>query len=149
LLRSERAWIHERNNGSPDISRLRQMYLARIAELNAASPSDLKMRLPTAVGQCVETVVSKVSTRLEEPSGAPELGSGSAIKYENGGYQVSYEQLPAIDRSRVGDTVRMCLVNIPQGCPPGDDRGRSYHSTNLRTGESWEAPNAEHMCGGA
>ena len=100
--------------------------------------------LPARIGQCVETRVKEVATRLE---GTP--GSGSAIAFENGGYQVSYDQVPAVDKSRAGDPVTLCLVSIPKGCPPGDARGRQYRATNKRTGQSWKLPDSEHMCGGA
>ena len=100
--------------------------------------------LPTKVGQCAETRVAKLESRLVD---APD--SGSAISYVNGGYQVSYDMIPGIQGSRRGDPVRLCLISIPSGCPPGDTRGRKYRATNLRTGQSWEAPDAEHMCGGA
>jgi hypothetical protein len=100
--------------------------------------------LPRRVGQCVETRVKEVATRLENMP-----GSGSAIDFENGGYGVSYEQVPAVDNSRAGDPVTLCLVSIPKGCPPGDNRGRRYRATNKRTGQSWTLPDAEHMCGGA
>ena len=100
--------------------------------------------LPTKVGQCADTKVAKLESRLV---GAPD--SGSAISYVNGGYQVSYDMIPGIQASRRGDPVRLCLISIPTDCPPGDTRGRKYRATNLRTGQSWEAPDAEHMCGGA
>jgi hypothetical protein len=100
--------------------------------------------LPRRVGQCVQTRVKEVATRLENTP-----GSGSAIDFENGGYQVSYEQVEEVDRSRPGDPVTMCLVSIPKGCPPGDNRGREYCTTNKRTGQSWTLRDAEHMCGGA
>lgn len=101
-------------------------------------------RLPTAVGRCSETTVQRTGSRLQ---GAPD--SGSAIRYANGGAQVSYETIAGIRRSRPGDRVRLCLVSVPKNCPPGDDRGRVYRATNLRTGDSWEAPDSQHMCGGA
>jgi hypothetical protein len=100
--------------------------------------------LPQTIGECSKTRVVEVGTRLE---GMP--GSGSAISYENGGYQVSYEQTPAIDHSQSGDPILLCLVSVPQNCPPGDDRGRVYRATNLRTEESWVAADSSHMCGGA
>jgi hypothetical protein len=100
--------------------------------------------LPTVVGQCADTTVKEVSTRLE---GVDD--SGSAISYANGGYQVSYEQVPSIEHSRAGDPVKLCLVALPDDCPAGDDRGKVYKGTNLRTGESWSLPDAEHGCGGA
>jgi hypothetical protein len=98
----------------------------------------------TRIGQCVETRVKEVGTRLENTP-----GSGSSITFTNGGGQVSYEQVPEVDRSRPGDRVSMCLVSVPEDCPPGDDRGRTYKTTNKRTGQSWTLPDAEHMCGGA
>ena len=100
--------------------------------------------LPTMVGQCSVTRIAELGSRLE---GVP--GSGSAVRYENGGVQVSYEELPGLTGSKLRDRVLLCLVSIPQDCPPGDDRGRVYSAKNLRTGESWEAPDSQHMCGGA
>ena len=75
--------------------------------------------------------------------------SGSAISYANNIYGVSYEVVDAVRSSRVGDPVTLCLVSIPQDCPKGDDRGKVYSATNLRTKQGWSLPDAEHMCGGA
>jgi len=44
--------------------------------------------LPTKVGQCSVTQIAELGSRLE---GVPD--SGSAVSYENGGVQVSYEAL--------------------------------------------------------
>ncbi len=106
--------------------------------LAAAAP------LPRSVGQCSVTTVKQVESRLQ---GVPN--SGSAISYDNGGYQVSYDIIPAMKASRPGDSVRLCLVSIPRNCPPGDARGRVYRATNLRSGGTWTAADAEHSCGGA
>ena len=116
-----------------------------VASTAAAAPHG---RLPQRVGLCVETRIKSVETRLVDGS-APIAGSGSAVGFDNGGYQVSYDTVPAIEHSRRGDPVRMCLISIPQGCPRGDDRGRLYKTTNLRTHRSWTLRDAEHMCGGA
>ena len=99
--------------------------------------------LPTEIGACSETTIADIGYRLGDPD------SGSAISYANGGVQVSYDTIPEIHRSRVGDAVRLCLVSVPEDCPPDDDRGKVYSATNLRTGESWEAPDSQHSCGGA
>jgi hypothetical protein len=99
--------------------------------------------LPTEVGECGETTIEDIGYRLGDPD------SGSAISYASGGSQVSYDTFPEIHRSRVGDEVKLCLVSVPEDCPPGDDRGKVYSATNLRTGESWEAPDSQHSCGGA
>ena len=106
--------------------------------------------LPVRKGTCVWAKISKVEQRLQEGEKGPFVaGSGSAVEFANGGYQVSYEEVGAVNRSRAGDRVLMCLVAIPRHCPAGDNRGRMYTTTNLRTMESWTLPDAEHMCGGA
>ncbi|RFB75612.1 hypothetical protein DYH55_22030 [Methylovirgula sp. 4M-Z18] len=109
----------------------------------AVSPA-LAADVPTRVGQCVATQISELASRLE---GVPD--SGSAVTYANGIYGVSYEMEDQVQRARVGDPVKLCLVSIPKKCPPGDDRGRKYRATDLRTHGSWTLPDAEHMCGGA
>jgi len=110
----------------------------------AAAPQAAADVLPTQVGQCVQTRVKSVGTRLENTP-----GSGSAIAYTNGGGQVSYDQVLGIDDSQAGDSVKLCLDSLPQDCPPGDDRGKVYSGTNLRTGETWSEADSEHSCGGA
>ena len=106
--------------------------------------------LPTQVGQCTGTTIKDVTTRLQDGvTNQPVPGSGSAVDFVNGGYQVSYDTIAAVSQSRAGDKVTMCLVSVPQGYPPGDDRGRTYKTTNLRSHGSWTLPDSEHMCGGA
>jgi len=106
--------------------------------------------LPTKVGQCTNTTIKDVTTRLQDgPTYKPIPGSGSAVDFANGGYQVSYDTIAAITQSRAGDPVTMCLVSLPKGCPPGDKRGITYKTTNLRTRGTWTLPDSEHMCGGA
>lgn len=92
----------------------------------------------------MQTKVTSVGPRLE---GVPD--SGSSVMYENGLAQVDYSVVPAINNSQAGDDIQLCLVSIPEGCPPGDERGRIYTATNLRTTEIWTAPDSQHMCGGA
>jgi len=104
---------------------------------------------PEHIGQCFTTRVAKVETRLEDEKGHAIAGSGSAISLADGHYTVGYDQLPAIDRSRVGDTVTLCVVALPSDCPAGDTRGIEYHGRNLRTGLTWKAYDSEHLCGGA
>jgi hypothetical protein len=99
---------------------------------------------PTTVGTCSFASVKDVGTRLQ---GDPT--SGSALSFVNGVAQVSYDDIPAIDASRPGDVVRLCLVSLPRNCPPGDERGKVYRAVNQRTGRSWTAPDSEHSCGGA
>jgi hypothetical protein len=114
------------------------------ASHNTASSASLPQLPPQKVGDCVNTNVTQVGSRLE---GVPN--SGSAILYADGLSQVSYDAVPGIDHSRPGDNVRLCLTSLPQNCPPGDDRGKVYSAANQRTGETWSASDSEHMCGGA
>jgi hypothetical protein len=105
--------------------------------------------LPLRVGQCSNTTVKWVGTRLEDANHQPIPDSGSSIRFSNGGYQVSYDTLDAIAKSRPGDQVKLCLMSIPSPCPPGDNRGKIYQTLNLRTGKSWTLPDSQHFCGGA
>ena len=100
-------------------------------------------------GQCFRTRVLRVETRLVGGDGKPVADSGSAIAFADGHYNVSYDILPGIQRSRRGDPVKLCVIRIPTGCPPHDTRGILYRSLNLRTHLSWKATDTEHMCGGA
>jgi hypothetical protein len=118
--------------------------LAVASVLLFSSSAAMAANLPTRVGQCVQTRIAFLGSRLK---GTP--GSGSLVQYEDGGAGVSYEIAPQVMRSRVGDRVKLCLVSIPKDCPPGDDQGRQYMAINLRTHGSWVLPNSEHMCGGA
>ena len=98
------------------------------------------------IGTCYQTTVKQVLGRL---GGPPDGDNGSAVLYGNGLYQVSYELVPEIVRSRHGDRVTMCITDLPKNCPPGDFRGIVYKTHNGRTGEDWELPDSEHDCGGA
>ncbi|WP_395646213.1 hypothetical protein [Terricaulis sp.] len=111
----------------------------------ATTPTEeVQIAGPQNVGDCVETTVTLVGPRLE---GVPD--SGSSIMYDNGLSQVEYDVIPGIANSHIGDAVRVCLVSVPEDCPPGDTRGRVYEGTNLRTNETWTAPDSQHSCGGA
>ena len=102
------------------------------------------------VGTCVRTVIREVSQRLEDGVTHRVVpDSGSAVEFANGLYQVSYDQVDAVNQSRRGDPVFVCLMSLPTHCPPGDDRGKLYTTTNLRTEDSWTLPDSEHGCGGA
>ena len=106
--------------------------------------------LPQNVGDCSVTSITQVGTRLMDgTTNKPIPGTGSAIWYANGGYQVSYDTIQGISDSQVNDQVNLCLVSVPTDCPAGDNRGRFYQATNLRTQENWTASDSEHSCGGA
>ena len=102
--------------------------------------------LPTEINACAETTITEIGGRLE---GDHNFETGTYVGFANDGKQISYDRVEGVVNSQIGDPVRMCLTSIPQDCPPGDDRGKEYHTTNLRTGESWDMPDSQHMCGGA
>lgn len=106
---------------------------------------------PTQIGQCSDTFIQRIGTRLVDgTTGEPVLGSGTSITLTNGIYLVSYDEIPELSRdSQPGDTVKLCLLSIPENCPPGDNRGRFYSLLNYRTGGYVEMRDSQHLCGGA
>src|ERR1700730_3706148 len=128
-----------------------------------AEPYEVKVDPPI----CEITVVSAVghSQCRERGEGTDDFGPGipadgdawgcsgagaSSIAYINGKSQNGeYAYVPAMEHSKVGDHVRLCLVSFLADCPRGDDRGITYTAENLRTHGRWRKPNASHMCGGA
>lgn len=120
------------------------------SETDASINSGVSESLPTEIGKCSKTTVSKIGTRLTDGTTGQDIaGTGSAITYANGGYQVSYDAIQGIEDSLVGDKINLCLISIPTDCPTGDERGKVYSATNLRTGKYWQAQDSEHSCGGA
>jgi hypothetical protein len=117
-------------------------FAALLATLPA--PALAAGKVPTKVGQCVETTIKEKFSRLD---GVPDSGSG--VEYANGVIGVSYDIIKPITKARVGDKITLCLTFIPGDCPPGDDRGKTYSAVDHRTNGKWELPDAEHMCGGA
>jgi hypothetical protein len=123
-----------------------KMLIAATLVLGAFEPAlpAIAAPLPTKVGQCTTTTIALKGPRLE---GVP--GSGDSVKYANGIFGISYESVPGLHSARVGDKVKLCLTSLPQDCPAGDDRGKTYKATDMRTHKSWDLPDSEHMCGGA
>jgi hypothetical protein len=120
-------------------------YIVAVSTLfQAAAPLVAAETSPKRVGECVKTTIAELGSRLD---GSPD--SGSALLYSNGVSGVSYEVVPAIRRSRIGDPVTLCLASIPKGCPKGDDRGKVYSATNSRTQGTWSLSDSQHTCGGA
>jgi uncharacterized protein len=108
--------------------------------------------LPKRVGACTRTKIAAIASRFGDtlqPPATPDDDHGTSIDYANEGHGVSYSFVPAVADSKIGDPVIVCLVSLPKDCPPGDDRGKMYSGTNLRTKGSWILPDSQHMCGGA
>jgi len=115
----------------------------RFAHAAPITPED---SLPKTLLTCGGSTITDIGPRLE---GDTDNSSGTSVFFKNGGSQVSYDKVTAILKSRKGDHVLICLVFVPKNCPTGDDRGKFYTTTNLRTLESWTLPDSQHSCGGA
>lgn len=121
----------------------------------AASNDPVEKVMPSPI--CQTFTVKEVwrVPRGHEPSGAESsaLGftQGSRIFGGDkvGWVNTPYSRTSALENSRPGDRVLVCLVKYYAGCPKGDDRGRTYSVRNLRTGATFEAMNGSHICGGA
>ena len=121
--------------------------VAGVALLVAACPDcAAKGKVPQRVGDCVDTRISFIGGVYAAP--APNQ-DGAIVNYENDEASVSFKQEPEIERSQLGDPIRLCLVSIDRACPKGDRRSRVYRVTNLRTHGVWELGNSMHACGGA
>lgn len=106
--------------------------------------------VPKRAGECAFTKIRAVGKRLHDVKTKRDLkGSGSAVLLKNGIVQESYHYVLALERSRAGDPVLTCLVKIPMDCPAGDNRGKLFTTTNLRTEQSWTMQDSVHVCGGA
>jgi hypothetical protein len=108
--------------------------------MSFADAADTLVTKPS-LHSCVLTRISQLGSRLDSN---PESGSG--VMYANGVVGVAYDIVRAIQLSRVGDPVRICLIAIAPGCPKGD--GETYSALNLRTHGKWTLPNNVHVCDG-
>lgn len=105
--------------------------------------------LPSKPGGCAKTRIKSITTRFGEPASYENQNEGTAVEFENGGYQVSYERGDEFANVAAGQDVVICLMNIPRDCPGGDERGRIYYTLDLKTQTQWVLPDSQHLCGGA
>jgi uncharacterized protein len=115
----------------------------------AAGKAKPSKGLPEKIGQCVFTKIDQVHPRVGDgsPEQPEDYDAGTGVDFANDGYQVSYDREEALMQSKPGDTVTMCLVSMPHRCPPGEDGGRGYFTTNQRTHLSWAMYDSQHACG--
>jgi uncharacterized protein len=109
--------------------------------------------VPTEVGDCAQAKITRISGRFTDrlipPNSATGNDGGTSVGFSNDFGQVSYSYEPPIAASHIGDDVIICLHSLPRNCPPDDDRGKKYSTTNLRTKQWWTLSDVQHMCGGA
>ncbi len=157
----QRAWLKTRNTCKSE-GCVRDAYHQRLAELQAtpAARPTQSAAIPVRIGDCVTTQIEDKSTRFAEATPG-DTGGEMYVSLTNsvGLYLTNIPHLPAnanpdayMARTRdfaQGDTIRLCLISLPEDCPPGDDRGKSYSVTNLKNQLSFIGIDAWHTCGGA
>jgi hypothetical protein len=99
-------------------------------------------------GTCFTTPVMQVTTRLTD-GGLPVPGSGSALVFADGAYQVLYRQDAAMNAALPGDNVTLCVKARDPTCSADSGRGNTYDAYDHRTHDVWRAPDSEHACAGA
>jgi uncharacterized protein len=99
-------------------------------------------------GQCAKTKIAKVTTRFGEPVEDSNTDAGTAIAFENGSYQVSYDR-DGLYGVKAGQLAVVCMMSRLHDCPEGDDRGTLLLTFDLETGTQWVLTDSQHMCGGA
>lgn len=148
VVEGQRAWLRVRNTCAETTCLANALEAREKLLRQQASEIDRRLRHDLAsVGDCEETQIDVIETRLTPVQG--EAPNGTQVGFANGVWQVSYDREPNVLASRLGDAVRVCLVEIPQHCPIGDNRGRRYSVENFRTHRRWVLPDSSHECGGA
>lgn len=161
LKESQRAWLKQRNKCKAE-GCLTNAYRERITELRTltASRPAKSSGLPVRPGDCVTTRIVDKNTRFEGVTPG-ETGGEISVSLANGIglYLTSIPHLSSeanadaymartLDFAK-GDKVSLCLISLPEDCPPGDDRGKIYAVNNLKNQMSFTGVDAWHLCGGA
>lgn len=125
------------------------IYLAALTacSLSSSAAAAGDTPLPRKVGACATTTIASIGTRFGP--GKPSNSEGTSFTTKNMASGVADNYVADIAKSKVGDPVRTCVVSLPEGCPPNDDRGWVYKTTNLRTHRTWTLQDSNHSCGGA
>ncbi len=119
-----------------------------LAEDALRSRSAWLQRAPQVVGQCALTRIAEVTTRFGAPASWENESEGTAIRYENEIWQVSYDRV-GLDEAQAGHRVVLCLVSRPHDCPEGDTRGVLYYTLDVDARRDWVLGDSQHFCGGA
>ncbi|ACK72123.1 hypothetical protein PCC7424_3742 [Gloeothece citriformis PCC 7424] len=102
---------------------------------------------PLEIGQCTETYISTVSTRLiDGMTGEPIPDSGVSVHLNNGIILIASTQIAGVEASQEGDKVKVCLQKVPSNCRTGDYRGIIYKVINHRTGREFMLSNSDETC---
>ena len=109
---------------------------------------DMPWSVPVAA-KCTWTRVTDVGSRFADTPPLPDGSNGISVSFKSGLSLISYSSHPAIAATKVGSRVQVCLVQEMRGCPPGDDRGKTYRVYDPLQGIAWSMGEDLHICGGA
>jgi uncharacterized protein len=138
--------IETYGGGPPWINQFAESLMGRKAASYASSQlSSDKLERP---GQCAKTKIANVTTRFGEPIDDSNANAGTAIEFENGSHQVSYDR-DGLFGVKPGQLAVVCVMSRLHDCPEGDDRGTLLLTFDLETGTQWVLTDSQHMCGGA
>ncbi len=105
------------------------------------------------IGQCFKTRVKWVSGRIGYNYRHWDVaGLSDGIGYDDGHTNWDYGPIKAMQLTRKGDPVELCVYSFPKDCPiefPDDTRGIVYRVTNFRNHKHWISSDSLHQCGGA
>lgn len=150
---AQKIWLKDRNDCS-DAECIKDQYNYRISDLARA------VYLPQSVHSCSDLTIDKKLTRFE--GATPGEAGGEVIvgmEHNLGFYVISVDGMSETENAdkymyntedfAEGDEVNVCLDSIPDDCPPGDDRGKTYTITNYKNDKSFTGTPDWHSCGGA
>lgn len=138
--------IETYGEGAPWIVLFAESLMGRKAAKNAGGDvSNDKIERP---GRCAKTKITKVTTRFGEPADDSNVDAGTAIEFENGSRQVSYNR-DGLYGVKPGQLAVVCMMSRLHDCPEGDDRGNLLLTFDLETRTQWTLTDTQHMCGGA
>jgi len=116
--------------------------------INLQKSTTLKKR-----GDCKKDKVSELIVSKNGDKGDESLQS-FIVKYQSGiigFYSICGMQKCGIPRGlkgvKINDDVELCLIDELAYCPFGDERGKAYQATNLRTGGKWVLRGSIKGCG--
>ena len=147
-------WIKKRNLCKDEVC-LKNSYIQRIKALAIDNP------LPKKIGQCVDSTISDKYTRFEDIEAGESGGGEVSVEFKNelALFILSISNFPekgnpdkymfSTSDFALGDKVKLCLKELPKGCPKDDDRGKVYTVINYKNNKSFVGIDSWHSCGGA
>lgn len=166
IKQDQKNWLKNTRNKCKNVDCLKKVYQERIELLNDVSnfSSSISQQsvndLPTKIGKCADSFVAEKTTRFEDAVPG-EAGGEVNIGFANG-LGVYITEVPYLSNDAnpdkhlyhsqdfvKGDKVKICLISVPQECPPGDERGKAYSVTNYKNKKTFSGVDSWHSCGGA